>query len=206
MLSTSLTGYRGSPPRPVVSHHRIHERRRVASPKERTAHHEAGHVCWNVFYWGRPIYSVSILPDELTKGLVRLTPESRPMPSGHIPECVVGNRDRARVVAEYYMAGLAAEANLRGTRAMWLAAEFETARAIIDTTWPRVEVGSVLRDCWIGACKFLAVPPIWAGVTALADALLQHGELDGDRARQIVLDAARATPHEHSKHMRSAKR
>lgn len=159
MLSTSLTGYRRSPPRPVVSHHRIHERRRVASPKERTAHHEAGHVCWNVFYWGRPIYSVSILPDELTKGLVRLTPESRPMPSGHIPECVVGNRDRARVVAEYYMAGLAAEANLRGTRAMWLAAEFETARAIIDTTWPRVEVGSVLRDCWIGACKFLAVLP-----------------------------------------------
>ncbi len=168
--------------------------RRPAPPplpswEERTAYHEAGHVCFGYAVLGMPIYDVSIVPDKKNLGSVRLTEAAKESESKTPRKLPAGaNKTFVWLTSAYTLSGHAADAVLRNTRAMWQSPEFGEARHYMIDFHGRVTGPGVFHTCWIKTCEYLEDPPMWVCVDALARTLLKHKTLSNDTASRIVMD------------------
>ncbi len=134
-----------------------------------------------------PIYDVSIVPDHHSLGRVRDTESAKLRPVDF--SFPLMSRPTAWLVAADILSGLAAEAVLKRTRAMWLNQEFTIARNCMIGACGRIEGPTLFHTCWMKTCDYLGAPATWAGVVALANALLERDTLNHDAASRIVVDA-----------------
>jgi hypothetical protein len=74
---------------------------------------------------------------------------------------------------------------------MWSAPEFDSARQRTREAFSLEQAGGAMHEAWLSVCYLLGAPVPWAGITALAEALLVHQELECERVLEIIAPAIR---------------
>lgn len=178
-----------------------------------TAHHEAGHAV-AVWYVGEHIYRIHVLSGEQVRDGVAITDRRNRVTSGvhgSVESSVSYNLalspaqcakvmglplDSARIVAAVSMmvdmAGPLAQARVsRKDRAYMCYASTDDSRHFIDTVedFPKDMRNALEKEAEEGARKLVRIG--WPAITALAEALVSRGSLQGGVATRII---ARAWP------------
>jgi hypothetical protein len=161
----------------------------------RYAVHEGGHLVAHVPLYGVPVL-VTIRPDAIAGGRLQVAATPQPIrpPAEAAAAFASSTPSPAAVRAELaqLLPGLAAEAILTGDVAFPThRAEARTARALIAATTPAAERERVLADAWRDALDFAGHPASWAGIAAVAAALVEAWTLSGAEAWKLATRAMR---------------
>jgi Peptidase family M41 len=165
--------------------------KRARQRLEQTAYHEAGHAV-AAYVVRRGVMKVSIAPDDTSLGRVHCQRWGEKFR----PDAEVTSRTRARLEAgiTVCLAGPEAERAFLGRRTIRGLESSDLHKACNLASYlsgdPDVDGAYVY---WLQLCtrSLLARPDNWAGVVALAAALLESPEISGRRSRQIIHEAER---------------
>ena len=159
---------------------------RVTKTLQATAYHEAAHavVAWRE---GIKVTAVSIEPDETSNGRVS---HRNPL-AGIQLESDGSTRARLRVesLIRVLFAGAVAQKkfNPRGFQTHHIREDSErTADLILRIVGSAGEASAYLKLLYIRTENALALPHVWEAVERLAAQLLDHRNLTGRKAREII--------------------
>ena len=158
-----------------------------------TAYHEAGHAMM-AYIKNMAIRRVSIIPNEEEGSLGHCLHGSWPKLLGSEEGCFdfiddQKHRDKRETLAMMMYGGLVAEKHFTG-RYNWIGAGADRSRAAdllaSSLSGDLKEWGAYINWIMEHTRVHLNFPRNWAGVEALATALLQKGQLNGRQAKTVI--------------------
>lgn len=166
------------------------QKRRAAPPKptrrERTAYHEAGHaVAAYLRHWR--FTGISIVPDRYTLGRCFFSEREIVLRTSRMEQ----TRSRLETLVVISLAGPVAERIISGrTNRKGALDDFREAEAYAScVVGSEEELRAYLRWLWEFTYNLVDTEPHWSAVKALAEELVERGDVGERRARGIIRDA-----------------